>query len=52
MIVERFEFGKNKKESVETEQATDSPKFSQGFTQKEQPSFQQHQPGAFDDVPF
>ena len=32
MIVERFEFGKNKREG---EQATDSPKFSQGFTQKE-----------------
>lgn len=32
MIVERFEFGKNKREG---EQATDSPKFSQGFAQKE-----------------
>lgn len=50
MIIERFEFGKNKRET-ETEQATDSPKFSQGFAQKES-TFQQHQPGAFDDVPF
>lgn len=32
MIVERFEFGKNKKDG---EQATDSPKFSQGVAQKE-----------------
>jgi single-strand DNA-binding protein len=31
MIIERFEFGKNKKEGG---QATDSPKFLQGFTEK------------------
>lgn len=31
MVVDRFEFGKNKRES---EQATDSPQFSQGFAQK------------------
>lgn len=60
MIVERFESGKNKREG---EPATDSPKFSQGFTQKPEATwtphlvdmnqpFQQHQPGAFDDVPF
>jgi single-strand DNA-binding protein len=60
MIIERFEFGKNKRE---TEQATSSPQFSQGFTQKEQKSAwspnavdmnQPFQAGAFDDteVPF
>ena len=56
MIIERFEFGKNKRE----EPATDSPKFTQGFTEK--PVFnkrgedmnQPFQAGAFDDtdVPF
>lgn len=50
MVVERFEFGKNKRE---TEQATDSPKFSQGFAKKEQPAVP-FQAGAFDDsdLPF
>jgi single-strand DNA-binding protein len=49
MVVERFEFGKNKKDG---EQATDSPKFSQGFNKKgaalEAP--QPFQAGAFNDL--
>lgn len=47
MIVERFEFGKNKREG---EPATDSPKFTQGFTQgfTEKPSAPQA--SAFDDL--
>jgi single-strand DNA-binding protein len=49
MIVERFEFGKNKKEA-ETTQATESPKFSQGFTQKEPPGT--FDPNAFGSVDF
>jgi len=47
MIIERFEFGKNKRE---TEQATTSPQFTQGFTEKEQPGT--FQPGAFNNVDF
>jgi len=49
MVVERFEFGKNKKEA-ETNQATNSPQFTQGFTEKEQPG--KFQPGAFNNVDF
>jgi single-strand DNA-binding protein len=47
MVVERFEFGKNKKE---TEQATPSTQFTKGFTEKEQPGT--FQPGAFNNVDF
>jgi single-strand DNA-binding protein len=47
MVVERFEFGKNKRE---TEQATTSPQFTQGFAEKEQPGT--FQPGAFNSVDF
>ena len=47
MIIERFEFGKNKREA---EQATTSPQFTQGFTEKEQPGT--FQPGAFNNVDF
>jgi single-strand DNA-binding protein len=47
MIVERFEFGKNKREA---EPATTSPQFTQGFTEKEQPGT--FQPGAFNNVDF
>ena len=47
MVVDRCELGKNKKE---TEQATTSPQFRQGFTQKEQPGT--FQPGAFNNVDF
>jgi single-strand DNA-binding protein len=43
MIVERFEFGKNKREG---EPATDSPKFTQGFTEKPLAP----QASAFDDL--
>jgi single-strand DNA-binding protein len=47
MIIERFEFGKNKREA---EQATTSPQFTQGFSEKEQPGT--FQPGAFNNVDF
>jgi single-strand DNA-binding protein len=49
MVVERFEFGKNKKE---TEQATTSPQFTQGFNKKgaDLTAPQPFQAGAFEDV--
>ena len=49
MIVDRFAFPRSTKKE-ETEQATTSPQFTQGFTEKEQPGT--FQPGAFNNVDF